>query len=144
MSSFAPQLPARPSLEQLRKQAKELLKAYQAGDATALARLRVHKPALTGLEGSRPAALADAQFTLARELGFDSWPKLKRHIEVTTRPADYYEPTWGRNTWEFFTSIYEGRDAQVRTMLRDDPGLVRAEYAYLQSLHYAVTPNRID
>ena len=34
MSDSAPHLPARPSLEQLRKQAKELLRQYRAGEQT--------------------------------------------------------------------------------------------------------------
>jgi len=32
MSDSAPHLPARPSLEELRKQAKELLRQYRAGE----------------------------------------------------------------------------------------------------------------
>lgn len=59
--SGASRLPARPSLEQLRKQAREKLK-----------RLRRTDPA---------AMLADAQFALAREYGFESWPKLVHHVE---------------------------------------------------------------
>jgi hypothetical protein len=54
-------LPARPSLEQLRKQAKERLTAMRTSDPG--------------------ATLADAQLTLAREHGFDSWPRLVHHIE---------------------------------------------------------------
>ena len=59
MSNPAP-LPVRPSIEQLRKQAKERL-----------AVMRETNPA---------AKLADAQFLLAREHGFDSWPKLVDHV----------------------------------------------------------------
>jgi ankyrin repeat protein len=144
MSEHNSRLPARPSLEQLRKQAKELLRAYRASDPAATARLRAHKSNLTGPTGGQSAALADAQFVLAREYGFESWPKLKRHVVVTQRPADFHEPTWGRNTWEFFTAVYEGDEARVRDMLRDEPWLARAEYAYLQALHYAVRGNRAD
>jgi len=143
MSDSASRLPSRPSLEQLRKQAKELLRAYRAGDSSALARLRNAKPAVAASDGQHAATLADAQFTLAREYGFDSWPKLKHHIVITQRPADYHEPTWGAGTWDFFTAIYEGHEDRVREMLRGDPSLARAEYAYLQSLHYAVKAGRI-
>ncbi|HUF27827.1 MAG TPA: hypothetical protein VMM18_12705 [Gemmatimonadaceae bacterium] len=59
--AHAPRLPARPSLEQLRKRAKERLVALREAD-----------PAAT---------LADAQLALAREYGFASWPKLVHHIE---------------------------------------------------------------
>ena len=46
MSDSTPRLPARPSLEQLRKQAKELLQAIRAGDPSAKQRLRTLKPEL--------------------------------------------------------------------------------------------------
>ena len=138
------QLPPRPSLEQLRKQAKELLRAYRAHDAEMLARFRVHKSKLSGPAGPHPASLADAQFVLAREHGFQSWPKLKRHIILIQRPADFHEPTWGQNTWAFLTAAFEGNERSVRDMLRGEPWLARAEYAYLQPLHYAVKGGHIE
>jgi hypothetical protein len=68
-------------LEQLRKQAKELLRAYHAGDAAAAERFR---PVRSRADPDRRqgAALADAQFVLAREHGFDSWAKLVHYIEA--------------------------------------------------------------
>jgi ankyrin repeat protein len=137
-------LPARPSLEQLRKQAKDLTRDYRAGDSAALARLRAHKSKISETTGEHPGTLADAQHCLAREYGFESWPKLKRHVLLTQRPGDFHVPTWGPTTWEFFTAVYEGEKGRVRQMLRDEPWLARAEYAYLQPLHYAVKGGRID
>ena len=75
MSPTAPRLPARPSLEQLRKQAKELLRRHRAGDPAAVERFRTH-----GHESAEPD-LAAAQLVLAREYGFESWPRLVRHVE---------------------------------------------------------------
>ncbi len=63
------------SLEQLRKQAKELLRQLRNGDPSAAERLRKHKPNV-----SNPI-LADAQFVLAREHGFESWPRLVHHLQ---------------------------------------------------------------
>ena len=60
------------NLEQLRKQAKELVKAARAGDTDALARL-----------GGREPILANAQLVLARENGFASWPALVAAAEAT-------------------------------------------------------------
>ena len=137
-------LPPRPSLEQLRKQAKDLTRDYRAGDSAALARLRAYKSNISEVTGQHPAILVDAQLCVAREYGFESWPKLKRHVLLTQRPADFHEPTWGPSTWEFFTAVYEGDKGLVRHMLRDEPWLARAEYAYLQPLHYAVKGGRID
>ena len=81
-------LPARPNLEQLRKQAKDLLKAYRAGDSPALLRFRESLPRLaratdeqlTGLSLS----LRDAQRAVAAEYGFDSWAQLKDHVSAAT------------------------------------------------------------
>ena len=143
MSEQASRLPGRPSFEHLRKQAKDLLSAYRAGDSSALARLRNAKASLSAPGGQHAATLADAQFALAKEYGFESWPKLKRHVLITRRPADYHEPTWGRATWDFFIEIYEGHEDRVREMLHGDPTLARAEYAYLQPLHYAVKAGRV-
>jgi hypothetical protein len=72
--SASPRLPERPSLEQLRKQAKDLLRAWRDGDPPVLARIRAQKPKATD------PMLADAQLVLAREYGFDSWPKLVHHV----------------------------------------------------------------
>lgn len=65
------------SLEQLRKQAKELLRQYRAGEASAESRFGA---ADAGMPHS-PIALADAQFVIARELGFATWASLKHHLE---------------------------------------------------------------
>lgn len=67
-------LPAHPNLEQYKKQAKELLAACKSGAADALKRVAVHH------RGSR-ITLTDVQFVVAREHGFESWPKFSRHIE---------------------------------------------------------------
>jgi hypothetical protein len=60
------------NLEQQRKRAKDLLKAALAGDAAALARFK------------SPPKLAEAQHSIARELRFESWAHLKRHIAAMT------------------------------------------------------------
>ncbi|HEU4619044.1 MAG TPA: hypothetical protein VFV10_13470 [Gammaproteobacteria bacterium] len=66
--------------EQQQKRAKELLKAARSGDAEALARFK-----------SSPPKLAEAQFLVARELRFDNWAHLKRHIAAMTRERDAVE-----------------------------------------------------
>jgi ankyrin repeat protein len=63
------ELPARPNLEHLKKQAKDLLRTLQQSDAA--------------------AKLADAQHQLARDYGFASWPKLKEHVDLLSlTPAE--------------------------------------------------------
>ncbi len=62
------------NLEQQRKLAKDLIRAARDGDAAARARIRaVCHDFAAPPEGLK---LADAQLTLAREAGFESWPKL--------------------------------------------------------------------
>ena len=63
------------SLEHLKKQAKKLVRAFGDGDAVVLERIREHW-------GRETFSLNDAQFVLAREYGFDSWPKLVAKLEV--------------------------------------------------------------
>jgi hypothetical protein len=87
MPDSASRLPAHPSLEQLRTQAKELLRQYRAGDPAAMERFRACQPRLAGPGRSEGAALADAQLVLAREHGFESWARLKRHIEAGEPPT---------------------------------------------------------
>ena len=70
------ELPPRPSLEHLRKQARDLLRAIERGDPAARERART---------AARPPGaelkLADAQHVLANEYGFADWAALKRHVE---------------------------------------------------------------
>ena len=67
------------NLEQQHKLAKDLLRAARDGDPAALARIR----AARGDAGTpaRPLTLADAQLALAREGGFDSWPRLVAELQ---------------------------------------------------------------
>src|SRR6188474_2754550 len=68
-------LPARPSLESLRKQAKKLARDITAGDAAAIARARVH---LTDIE--LPLSQRNAQLVLAREYGYAGWQDLTAEV----------------------------------------------------------------
>jgi ankyrin repeat protein len=72
-------LPPHPSLENLKKRAKALKRAWQNGDAHALERVRASHPKLRAedaLAGATPQ-LADCQLVLAREAGFANWPQLR-------------------------------------------------------------------
>jgi pantoate kinase len=116
-------LPARPSLEWLRKQAKELLKTYRAGDVAAIAEVERFE------SQPDPAkfALADAQRVLARAYGFASWTKLKQHVE-------------GVNAVAFCAAVNAGEVATVRRLAKARPELVHVESAGFTGLplHIAV------
>ena len=68
-------LPAKPSLDHLRRQARDLLRAAQAGDTAAAGRIRAVSDALT---------LASAQLAVAREYGFASWTRLRDEVAART------------------------------------------------------------
>ena len=79
------QLPANPSLNSLKKQAKQLLKAHQSGEFEACSRFQQALPRFSNLPESllqsEKFILADAQGVIACEYGFESWPKMKGHIQ---------------------------------------------------------------
>lgn len=87
----AKDLPARPSLQHLRNQARDLVNACKKGDAEALARAQAHRP---GFEAATPphATIHDAQWIVAREYGFASWAKLKAHVERVSGAAPVHRP----------------------------------------------------
>lgn len=108
MSTVRP-LPARPSLEHERKQAKSLLRRLRAGDAEALARARFANPRLD-VSTPHSLQLADAQLTLAREYGFPSWPRLVHYFGEMAR-QQYARP-----------QLHGGRevaDAGVRSLVAE-------------------------
>jgi ankyrin repeat protein len=90
------QLPARPSLEQYKKQAKELVRDFSLRVPEALMRLRHHHPRLHAVpEAEFPHAtvsLTEAQLVLAREHGFESWPKFAHHIETERLIREVADP----------------------------------------------------
>src|SRR5262245_43691199 len=69
-------LPARPSLESLRKQAKKLARGIVAGDADAITRARAQLP-----KAELPLSQRDAQLVLAREYGFPGWKDLVKEVK---------------------------------------------------------------
>jgi hypothetical protein len=82
-------LPAKPSLENLRKQAKTLQKAWEAGTPETLARIRSAHPKYAKHTDAQLRALepklTDCQLVLAREAGFESWRQLRVAIEAANQ-----------------------------------------------------------
>jgi ankyrin repeat protein len=72
------ELPARPNLEHLKKQARALLRQALAQEPGALSRFAAFSITAEKLK------LADALHVIAREHGFDTWPALKLHVEVSS------------------------------------------------------------
>jgi hypothetical protein len=72
------ELPAKPNLEHLKNQAKDLLRSFEQDDAAA-------KERFAGVSLIGQPRLADALHAVAREYGFPNWAKLKEHVESLTR-----------------------------------------------------------
>jgi ankyrin repeat protein len=68
-------LPARSDLDQLRRQAKDLLRAARSGDPVAANRM---------LAVSDQVTLTSARLVIAREHGFASWARLKEEVQART------------------------------------------------------------
>ncbi|HEV3081227.1 MAG TPA: hypothetical protein VGY66_15715, partial [Gemmataceae bacterium] len=85
--SFDRQWPYRPDFNQFKRQAKELLKAYRAGDANAVAEVQRHEQA----PDPTAFALHDAQRVLARSYGFTSWQMPPRWRCDAQRLRDFIE-----------------------------------------------------
>lgn len=99
------QLPVSPNLEQLRHQAKDLLRAIRRGEAAALEDLAAYHP-----ERVEPATakLAEAQLALARSYGLPSWPRLVIACKMTN-------------------AIWRDDIDTVRTLVRQDPRLLHED-----------------
>jgi ankyrin repeat protein len=69
-----------PDIDQLKRQARELLEAYRAQSPDAVIEVAAHQRTAT----PETFALHDAQFVLARSYGLESWPKLKAAVDGVT------------------------------------------------------------
>ncbi|HYU30170.1 MAG TPA: ankyrin repeat domain-containing protein [Gemmatimonadales bacterium] len=156
-------LPPSPSLEQYRKQAKDLVKACDAGTpaiaawadrwmASLLAgsaRTTIDRAAQqvgefaarTLTREARRCVLADAQFVLARSHGFTSWPTFAAHLDALAHA--------GTETAAFEAAaeaIVRGDEAFLQQLLRQHPELIRARSAreHRATLLHYVSANGVE
>jgi ankyrin repeat protein len=137
-------LPDEPSFEQLRNQARELQRAVRSGAPEALAEVVERHPQ----PPSDPAAVAAfrlsaAQLVIARRYDFDSWTRLKRHVElierysrfpgrlVTTDPADL-GARFLRQACLSYEDVGPAEWSQARALLAEHPEIT-AEDVYVAS-----------
>ena len=126
-------LPAYPSLDQLRHQAKDLLRAAKSGDAAAAEQIA----AVAGRQ-----TLSAAQLVVARSYGFSSWPRLKAEVQARTASLDQQAAEFcvaSIRDWtgkavrmlaqtpqiaghSFATALILGDEARVRDEIERDPG----------------------
>ena len=103
--------PVRPNLEQLKHQAKDLLRAIKQGEPSALAELKKHHPNAITPENAK---LADAQLVLARSYGLPSWPRMATACRMTD-------------------AIWRGDIDAVRELVLKDPRLLHEDARGLPS-----------
>src|SRR5262245_51456785 len=102
-------LPERPSLEYLRKLAKDRLRELRSKDRT--------------------AKLSDAQLAVARDHGFKSWRAMKKEVERRREPS----------VEAFFTACSSGDVDALRALLDSNPKLAHARHpSGMAPLHAAV------
>ena len=123
------ELPQRPDLAHLRKQAKELLRSARAGESAALERFRTALPAAAGKSDaslrSMELRLHDAQSCLAREYGFPSWAQLKDYVETQATPAADMESVRARwVVWAFGVGQEPAKPLLAARLLKEHPELL--------------------
>ena len=116
--STARELPARPSLDSLRKQAKKLARDAAAGNGDAIARVHAQLP-----RAALPLSNRNAQLVIAREYGFAGWPDLTAEVQQRLGGALEWAVAQAK------VAIHDQDHERLRTLLAKYPALVswRAE-----------------
>ena len=118
------ELPAHPDLEYYRKQAKHLLRSYEAGDAAA----RDRAAEVLGDRAAARFVLSDAQFVLAQEHGFRTWAEFRADIQSQRATGDRpVSRLWGRRAGDYASSA----DSLLTELRRGDPGALQRLRAYV-------------
>jgi len=124
----------RPDLRQLRIQAKDLVRAVRAADTDAVARVVPY------VRTANEFTLANAQLVVARENGFESWPRLKR--ELAGIPETAKSPTS-----IFFEALESGDEDLVVELLGENPDFAgfskKGEYGWSTPLHLAAQKGQV-
>ncbi|QDG78985.1 ankyrin repeat domain-containing protein [Labrenzia sp. PHM005] len=110
------------SLDDLRKAAKRLKKAYANGETDALARVSAQ------ISADKPLKHADFLHVIAKEAGQKSWPQLKFALESA---AMSFEQRADR----LKVALYEGQHWMTDRLLKDDPSLAHANFGLQVALY---------
>ena len=148
------ELPIRSNLEQYDRQAKELVKTYRSRVPKVMYCIRQHHPRLRGRWGTNDrnrvsdseirragVTLADARSIVARWHGFESWPKLVKHIQALNHKDS--------RVLQFelaMKAIITGHITTLKRLLRANPDLARARSTrahHATLLHY-VAANGVE
>ena len=106
-------LPARPSLDSLRKQAKRLARDAAAGNGEAIARVHAQLPG-----AKLPLSNRDAQLVIAREYGFAGWSALTAEVQKRVGSGLEWAASQAR------VAIHNEDHERLRALLAEYPALV--------------------
>lgn len=141
-------LPPNPNLDHLKHQAKDLLQDHANCSPEAAQRIREFHPRFSRASDAEIFAaafkLSDAQLTIARESGFLSWPRLKRHVE---KPTDLNRPHHERIEDRIFRHavdlIDSGDSKALREFLKQHRRLVRQQVTF-EGWNYFHSPTLLE
>ena len=144
-------LPSHPSLDHLKYQAKDLLKEHSARSPETAQRIREFHPRFDRATDAdifnATLSLSDAQLTIARESGFPSWARLKRHIEKPTlsdrldlRHHERIEDPLFRRAVNLLDA---GDTAELRALLELHPKLVH-QHVLFEGGNYFRSPTLLE
>lgn len=131
-------LPSSPDLDHLKYQAKDLLKSHAAHDPALAQRIREFHPRFQKASDAEIFAarlrLGDAQFAIAREYGFPTWARLRRHIEKPTLADDLNLPMHERiedGTFRRAVDLLDAGDTPgLRAHLQTHPNLIHKRVVF--------------
>ena len=144
-------LPPNPNLDHLKYQARDLLKQHAARLPDTAQKIREFHPRFAHASEvdifNAPLRLSDAQLTIAREHGFPSWARLKRHIEHPTLSDRLDLPHHERIEDPTFRQavdlIDRGDAASLRALLQQNPKLVH-QHLNFEGGNYFRSPTLLE
>src|SRR5258708_29403570 len=144
-------LPSNPNLDHVKYQAKDLLSDQAARNPGVAQRIREFHPRFSSTKDveifDAQLSLSDAQLTIAREHGFPSWTRMKRHIEKPTLSDRLNLPHHERIEDAIFGRAVELLDAGdvpgLRAHLNRHPNLAR-QHVVFEGGNYFRNPTLLD
>ena len=144
-------LPSKPNLQHLKYQAKDLLKGHAARNPGVAQRIREFHPRFVSAADDEIFAahlsVSDVQLAIARESGFQSWTRLKRHIEKPTLSDQLNLPHHERIEDATFRRGIElldaGDVAGLRAHLKQHPNLAH-QRVFFEGGNYFRNPTLLE
>jgi hypothetical protein len=143
-------LPARPDLEHLKNQAKDLRADHGAGRLDAFQRIREFHPRSSAASDvqirSAAFTLSDAYLTIAREYGFQSWARLRSQVQDgdrSTLDLPHHERIEDAAFRRAVDLVDDGDLEGLREHLVSQPGLVH-QHVLFEGGNYFREPTLLE